>query len=131
MGRALSEHAHNRYVVYVSIPPFAPVTGLLLPGEHPATWDEIEARFGWNLRRRQLLDGLADGLAAFAGAGCSRVWLNGSFVTNKDEPGDFDCVWSTVGVDRNTLQNTAPEVLDLSDHRSAQRPASEASSSRT
>ena len=105
----------------MSIPPLDPVTGLLPPGEHEATWDEIEEQFGWNLRRRQLLDGLAEGLAIFAGAGCSRVWLNGSFVTDKDEPGDFDCVWSITGVDRNTLQDTAPELLDLTNHRSAQK----------
>ena len=30
-------------------------------------------------------------------------------------------MWSTVGVDRNALQNTAPEILDLSDHRSSQK----------
>lgn len=105
----------------VSIPPFDPATGLLPPGEHEAGWDEIEARFGWTLRRRQLLDGLAEGLALLAGAGCNRVWVNGSFVTTKDEPGDFDCVWSTEGVDRAALQSSAPELLDLSNHRTAQK----------
>ncbi len=103
------------------IPPVDPITGLLPPGEHEASWDEIEARFGWNRRRRQLLDGLADGLSLLAEAGRSRAWLNGSFVTAKDEPGDFDCVWSTVGVDRSSLQSAAPELLDLGDHRSAQK----------
>ncbi len=105
----------------VTIPPLDPETGLLPPGEHGAAWDEIESRFGWSLRRRQLLDGLAEGLALVAGAGCTRVWLNGSFVTAKDEPGDFDCVWSTAGVDRDRLANSAPELLDLSDHQAAQK----------
>jgi hypothetical protein len=105
----------------MAIPPFDPETGLLPPGEHATSWDEIEARFGWNLRRRQLLDGLADGLAVFAEAGCTRVWLNGSFVTDKDEPGDFDCVWSPAGVDRLLLERTAPQLLDLSHHRAAQK----------
>jgi len=68
-----------------------------------------------------LLDGLAEGLALLADAGCTRVWLNGSFVTAKDEPGDFDCVWAPAGVDRAGLQRTAPELLDLSDHRAAQK----------
>jgi hypothetical protein len=105
----------------MSIPPFDSENGLLPPGEHQAQWDEIEARFGWNLRRRQLLDGLAEGLELLAGAGCTRVWLNGSFVTAKDEPGDFDCVWSPTGVDRAALQRTAPELLDVSDHRAGQK----------
>jgi len=49
------------------------------------------------------------------------VWLNGSFVTAKEEPGDFDCVWSPAGVDRLRLEAAAPELLDLTDHRSAQK----------
>jgi hypothetical protein len=113
--------AHNRYVVCVPIPPFDPDSGLLPPGQHEAGWDEIQARFGSNARRRQLLDGLADGLAILWEAGCARVWLNGSFVTAKDEPGDFDCVWSPAGVDRAVLEDLGPELLDLSDKRAAQK----------
>lgn len=105
----------------VPIPPFDPSTGLLPPGEHEADWDEIKSRLSWTLRRRQLLDGLAGGLALLADAGCTRVWINGSFVTTKDEPGDFDCVWSPTGVDRAILQSRAPELLDLSHHRAAQK----------
>ena len=103
------------------IPPFDPESGLLPPGEHESGWDEIQARFGWNARRRQLLDGLADGLAILGTAGCGRVWINGSFVTAKDEPGDFDCVWSPAGVDRILLEEIGPELLDLSDQRAAQK----------
>jgi len=49
------------------------------------------------------------------------VWLNGSFVTAKEEPGDFDCVWSTAGVDRVRLESLGPELVDLSDHRATQK----------
>ena len=103
------------------IPAFDPGTGNLPPGAHDATWNEIASRFGWNPTRRRQLDGLAQGLAALAQAGCDRVWLNGSFVTTKEEPGDFDCVWSPVGVDRQVLRQLAPELLDLSNHRAAQK----------
>ena len=78
-------------------------------------------RFGWNVWRRRLLDGLKEGLAVLAATGCRTVWLNGSFVTAKEEPGDFDCVWSPVGVDRERLRLAAPELLDLRDGRSAQK----------
>ena len=37
------------------------------------------------------------------------------------EPGDFDCVWSPVGVDRVLLEELGPELLDLSHHRAAQK----------
>lgn len=103
------------------MPLFDSSSGLLPPGEHAASWAEIEERFGWTLRRRQLLDGLAEGLAILAEAGCTKVWLNGSFVTAKDEPGDFDCVWSPTGVDRQALETSAAELLDLADHRAAQK----------
>lgn len=65
-----------------------------------------------------MLDGLADALGSLAAAGCQRVWLNGSFVTTKDEPGDFDARWSTDGVDLDALD---PVLLDLADGRRAQK----------
>ena len=37
-------------------------------------------------------------------AGCLTVYLNGSFVTNKEVPNDFDACWEEDGVD--------PAVLD-------------------
>ncbi|MHB1987279.1 MAG: DUF6932 family protein [Acidimicrobiales bacterium] len=49
---------------------------------------------------------------------CRRVWLNGSFVTAKDEPGDFDACWDPDGVDLDALD---PVLLDLSHGRSAQK----------
>lgn len=87
-------------------------------GEHPATWQELVERFGWNPRRRQLLDGLADAIEALAAAGCRTLWLNGSFVTAKEEPADFDACWDTDGVDLDTLD---PVLLDLSRGRGAQK----------
>ena len=100
------------------IPPFDPDSGRLPPGEHVASWDEVIERFGWTERRRRQLDGLASAIELLADAGCRRVWLNGSFVTAKDEPGDFDACWDTDGVDLDALD---PVLIDLSDQRSAQK----------
>jgi len=44
------------------LPQLDPLTGLLPPGEHEASWDEVEERFGWNERRRAMLDGLSEAL---------------------------------------------------------------------
>jgi hypothetical protein len=44
------------------LPPFTPSTGRLPDGVFEATWQEVVERFGWNQRRRQLLDGLAEAL---------------------------------------------------------------------
>jgi Family of unknown function (DUF6932) len=67
--------------------------GYLPAGVHPATLDEIAARFGLEpeLRRVQMesLRWLVD-LAKRVGV--QRVIVNGSFVTDKWEPNDIDCV---------------------------------------
>ena len=61
--------------------------GNLPPGIHPATWDEIVERYATNERREQLLDGLRAAIDSLHAAGCGRVYLNGSFITDKDAPG--------------------------------------------
>jgi hypothetical protein len=100
------------------LPAFDPESGRLPPGEHVASWDEVVERFGWTERRRRLLDGLAEAIELLAEAGCRQIWLNGSFVTAKDEPGDFDACWDTDGVDLAALDTV---MLDLSNHRAAQK----------
>ncbi len=100
------------------LPPFDPLSGRLPDGEYEVEWQEVVERFGWNPRRRQLLDGLADAIELLAAAGCRRVWLNGSFVTTKDEPGDFDACWDPAGVDLDVLD---PVLMDFSAARAAQK----------
>jgi hypothetical protein len=74
------------------IPPFNN-DGYLPPGIHPATVEEIATRFGQEseMRRVQMesLNWLID-LARRAGV--KRMVVNGSFVTDKLEPNDVDCV---------------------------------------
>ena len=81
----------------------------------PAASRDSDPRCSW---RRRLLDGLAEAIDLLASAGCRTLWLNGSFVTAKDEPGDFDACWDTDGVDLDVLD---PVLMDLSDRRSAQK----------
>jgi hypothetical protein len=102
----------------VSIPSFLAESGYLPPGEHDATWAEVFERFGWNQTRQAQLDGLADALTLLARAGCTKVWLNGSFVTAKDEPGDFDAVWDATGIDEGNLD---PIFFELSNGRHQQK----------
>ncbi|MCX6022257.1 MAG: hypothetical protein NTZ05_11105 [Chloroflexi bacterium] len=57
------------------LPPFDPDTGYLPPGPHAASWAEIVERFGWNERRRTLLDGLALALRDLYAAGGRTFYL--------------------------------------------------------
>ena len=99
------------------IPPFDPV-GNLPPGVHEATWEEFVARFGTTPRRLGLLAGLKAALDALRAAGCRRAYIDGSFVTAKEEPGDFDGCWETDGVDPALLD---PVLVTFDPHRRAQK----------
>jgi len=52
------------------------------------------------------------------GAGCTTAYLDGSLVTSKDHPGDFDACWESGSVILNRLD---PELLIFSDGRAAQK----------
>ena len=93
-------------------------TGSLPIGIHWATWQEVESRFGSSERRMQLLAGLKSALAALNAAGCRKVYIDGSFVTVKHEPGDYDACWDIEGVDVDSLD---PVFLDFSNARRAQK----------
>src|SRR5262249_24392227 len=90
----------------------------LPPGVHSATWAEITAIFGGNSHRQQLMDGLERALRNFSGAGCRSVLIDGSFVTEKGLPGDYDAAWEPHGVNPSLLD---PVLLDFRNKRSAMK----------
>jgi hypothetical protein len=85
--------------IVVSVIPSLSGEGLLPPGIHAARWDEVVRVFGSNARRKSLLLGLADALMDLAAADCRALWLDGSFVTSKEAPEDYDACWDPAGVD--------------------------------
>jgi hypothetical protein len=93
-------------------------SGFLPPGVHMASWAEIEARLGGNAWRKQLLVGLREAARSLAGAGCTMLWIDGSFVSSKESPSDFDGCWDAVGVRAAFLD---PVLLDFSHRRQAQK----------
>ena len=80
------------------IPDLIPIKGspwpVLPPGQHAADLDEVEARYATNRRRRELYEGLVIGALQLRAAGCPMIYLDGSFVTGKPKPGDFDACWN-------------------------------------
>ncbi|WP_368563144.1 hypothetical protein [Pseudoxanthomonas sp. UTMC 1351] len=93
-------------------------SGLLPPGIHPATWHEIEQRFGYNLHRKWLLQALMRALRELRAAGCSIAYLDGSFVTAKELPEDYDACWSITNVDPSHLDQV---LLKFDDGRRAMK----------
>lgn len=91
-------------------------SGLLPPGIHAAEWSEVVARFGWNPHRQWLLAALRRAIEQLRTAGCVLAYLDGSFVTAKELPGDYDMCWSIVGVNAALLD---PVLLKFDDGRRA------------
>lgn len=84
--------------------------GVLPSGIHLATWDEFNVRFGFNQHRKNLIGGLKTALDSLKSAGCTTVYIDGSFVTDKEIPKDFDGCWDPTNVDPSLLD---PVLLDF------------------
>jgi len=76
--------------------------------------------FATNFRRRELFAGLVVASEYLRYAGCSTVFLDGSYVTGKPQPADFDACWDPVGVDFNKLN---PVFYEFENGRAAQKQA--------
>ena len=81
----------------------------------------------WGIRTREQMAQLPGTVAtpdmvrvveALTLAGCSTIFLDGSFITAKPHPGDFDGVWDLDGVDPAKLD---PVLLDFTNKRAAQK----------
>ena len=92
--------------------------GNLPVGIHWADWTDLPSRFGRTPHRQGLLSELKKALEVLHAAGCQSVYLDGSFVTSKDSPGDFDACWDVMEVDVERLD---PVLLDFSNGRAAQK----------
>jgi len=95
--------------------------GELPEGIHWAEWDKISLRFGSNIHRKKMLAGLKMVFTQLKIAGCKHVYLDGSFVTNKQFPNDFDACWDVTGVDVSILFNIIPELFDFNNGRLNQK----------
>lgn len=92
--------------------------GLLPEGIYWANIEEIRERYALNEHRRRLLSGFERGLTSFRIAGCHELYLDGSFITPKEHPVDYDVCWEAQGVNLALLD---PVLLDFSNRRAAQK----------
>ena len=100
------------------IPPRDPASGYLPPGLYHAGWCEVAHCFAGNSHRARLTGGLLAACRNLAGAGCCGLLLDGSFVTEKVLPGDYDGAWEAAGVDPDLLD---PVLLDFTNRRAAMK----------
>ena len=87
-------------------------------GVHWTSLGEIEARFAQDRWRAHLFSGFRAAYDELVSAGCRCIYLDGSFVSDKAFPGDFDGCWDPTGVSAAKLN---PILLDFSNKRAAQK----------
>lgn len=85
---------------------------VLPPGVHWASLDAIESVFATNERRQWLFEGFCMVARDLASAGCLKLYLNGSFVTGKPHPKDFDACWDPSGVNARMLDAVLLDTLN-------------------
>lgn len=81
-------------------------------------WGPFVARFGWNSRRRFLIGGMHRAVSNLQLAGCVAAMVGGSFVSAKDQPGDYDLAFDPVGVNGSLVD---PVLLRHDDQRKAMK----------
>jgi hypothetical protein len=74
-------------------------------------------RFGFNAHRQNILVGLQMALQLSAQANCQRVYIGGSFVTNKEYPNDFDGYYDDMNLDYDLLDPIFDEDLLIQKER--------------
>ena len=68
--------------------------GELPPGEYEVSLLAIKKCFGSSTaQRKALMEGLERAVETLGEAGVGRIWIDGSFVTDKEEPNDIDGCW--------------------------------------
>jgi hypothetical protein len=103
-------------ITFVSVP-LAP-WDIVSTGIHLLTLTEFKEIFAFNPHRRNQFNGLITALKDLKYAGCSTVFIDGSYVTKKPLPGDYDACWDTNNIDMSKLD---PAFRDFSNGRASQK----------
>lgn len=98
------------------------INGNLPSGIYETTINEIEEHYSFSPKRKKLIQGLKEMLKVFKDIGCENFYLDGSFVTNKLEPGDYDACWEkNDDIDWDKIKNKYPELLIFKPPREEQK----------
>jgi hypothetical protein len=104
------------------VPDFVSLTGspwpVLPPGIYDSTLEEVYKRYALNTQRKAQFEGMLKALENLFASGCAQVFLDGSFVTAKPIPNDYEMCWDTRFVDPDALD---PVFFDFSNGRKNQK----------
>ncbi|KAA6335586.1 hypothetical protein EZS27_016196 [termite gut metagenome] len=97
----------NKYIVI----PDLLENGFLPEGIYETTFEEINKRFGFSNRRNRLLTGMKELIDICKQLGCDVFYLDGSFVSKKVIPSDYDACWDTTSIHRESVLKAASESI--------------------
>lgn len=87
-------------------------------GVHSATFGEIIRVFGTTPHRKLLISGALRASISLKNAGCRMLYLDGSLISDKTHPNDFDGCWDPTGVMGHLLD---PVLLEFEAPRARQK----------
>lgn len=88
--------------------------GELPPGVHEASLEELEQMFGSsNDRRKLLMKGLYGAVDVLKVGGVGKIFIDGSFTTDKEDPNDIDGCWSNENADPDKLDKRFWDWKDI------------------
>lgn len=96
--------------------------GVLPEGEYDMSIGEFKAKFVYNNVRAAIFVGLLALIEDLRAIRCTTIYVDGSFVTDKDEPGDVDVCWEdTDDIDWDLLDAEYQILFDMEPPRDWQQ----------
>ncbi len=86
--------------------------GQLEPGIYELELNYVEREFCYNEHRKWLFEGIKLAIADLQKIGCIYIYLDGSYVTKKILPKDFDLCWDESNIDLVASSRVCPELFD-------------------
>jgi hypothetical protein len=75
------------------------------------TLEEFIQLFGTNPSRKEKIKNALRFFRIFSSCGCSSVYIAGSFISTKKNPGDIDLCFDTTDIDNKKLKKEFPEFF--------------------
>ena len=93
--------------------------GYFLPdGDHDATWVDVQRRFGAGTTRSRLCEHMSKLILLARGCDFKEVYLFGSFISGKPDPGDIDLLWVYRADKYDSLSESCRELLNYATMKS-------------
>lgn len=96
--------------------------GTLPEGVYEMSMEEFMRQFVYNEKRQIIFKGFLTLISDLKAIKCKAVYVDGSFVTIKEQPGDVDVCWEDdEDIDWDLLDSHYPIFLDMDPPRKAQQ----------